>query len=521
MPGPIRYCFVHDGVPERWIPSRPVALLLFGCALLGVVLVLVATAKYGIGHHSDSSRYVSAARSVVANQGLVEYTGEPYVAGGPMYPMLLALGLAFGAEPLAFARWLHALGFGLVIVLAGVWLKRVTAQPVLWAVGVLLVMTSGELFDQATTALTDLTFIVLTIASLMLLETSIATRKRRIVLLAATLAAGAWLTRYIGVALVMTGGLLLALFPHARRPLARFMDATAFVLLGSLPMAWWLVRNHLASGTTTGVRARPLHTFTDFLRATLEAVGSSFVPPHVGPAMRVVGGGVLVLCALAVLVWAWRGATLPQRPRLFIAGADVAASVAAAFVLVYLAVLVALGTVSQFSYSAVRYVAPAVVPSIVVIVTVGSAAMEWLRLRRSRVLTVGVLAALGVLLVWPVWRLQGWVRYARAHGAGGYASDQWQHSELVRAARALGPTARVYTNEPNLLYFLAGLTAPQWTPGHDHPTAPLDPRTALRRFADSVDVREPAYVVMFAQSPVDTRTTMTATSSASFSTWST
>src|SRR5207249_11569552 len=61
-----------------------------------------------------------------------------------------------------------------------------------------------------------------------------------------------------------------------------------------------------------------------------------------------------------------------------------------------------------------------------------------------------------LLLILPILSTTKDVRAATAHGAGGYASDAWMRSGLVRYLRAHPISGEVYTNEPAATYLFLG-----------------------------------------------------------------
>ena len=67
----------------------------------------------------------------------------------------------------------------------------------------------------------------------------------------------ACLTRYIGVALVPAGILVIMLAPGANFR-TRFTRATGFAVLSLAPLGFWLVRNYQQAGTLSGNRFHPV-----------------------------------------------------------------------------------------------------------------------------------------------------------------------------------------------------------------------------------------------------------------------
>jgi len=56
-----------------------------------MIIVLLATSKYGIGMFPDSVKYISAARNLLIGVGLVTFDGHPMTLHAPFYPLILSL----------------------------------------------------------------------------------------------------------------------------------------------------------------------------------------------------------------------------------------------------------------------------------------------------------------------------------------------------------------------------------------------------------------------------------------------
>ena len=472
-------------------------LLLAVAAVTSALLVLLATSKYGIAYHSDSARYVSVSKSLLAGTGFTEYTGEPYVAGGPLYPAVLAIGSILRIHPLVTARYLHAGLFAVTIVIGGAWLSRLRPPLILWLLGLVLIVTSAELMDLATNALTDMLFAACTVYSLSLLDRFLRDSKIRWLVLASIVASLACLTRYIGITIVMTGVAVLLVASPSQTFRVRIREAGIFATIASLPTGIWVLRNYLLSSTATGKRFAPFHTFTDFASSAVDVIGLWFLPMWVPRAARLLLGGWIVLFLCLGLVLAARHILERRRTREEPSPDTPAILVAAAFCVLYLVFLVVSGSKSFFSSSAARYTAPVVVPAAVVLIGLMCRifSIEWRR--RTYWWPNAGYAAAALLAIWPTRFLVGRIAYAMREGAGGYASTRWATSDVIRHLRAHPPRGEVFTNEPNALYFLGRVPSPRWIPAHGTPYSPITSDEALDQLRDSVTKHQGGMVVRF------------------------
>jgi hypothetical protein len=460
--------------------------------------VLLATSKYGVAAISDSAAYVSAARNVAEGRGFTEWNGDPYVMWPPLYPALLAVFEFVGVDALVAARWINAALLAAVAVIAGFALRQLTGETTFPAVIALSIAVAPALLDTAIAAMSEPLFISLVLACLVVLARHLKYPTACTLLVAATLAALAWLTRYAGFALVATGCVLL-LARRGRPFAASLSDATVFGAIASAPMIAWLTRNYLVARTTTGVRVESPYTFAYLAELAVQRIGQWFLPPRLGPVGTAVLGAAVIGVAVGVLVMVSVrpvrvGAT---RPRWWEASRERAAVVFAAFILIYVSSVTLVLSLSFATDDPKRLLAPALPPTLMLL---GIASTVASRRRQRPWIVVGLSAAL--LVVWPSRYAVGAVTYARRNGAGGIASDRWRQSDTMNHLRERDSTrqwgeAVIYSNEPTAVYLLAGMRSVYWLPPHDYPYSPVPARVALETFARELPKREPTYIVLF------------------------
>ncbi len=227
-------------------------VIIAGLALTGALTVLLAT-RFGIGVTPDSTVYLEAARNLAQGPGLVVFTGkslEPQrlTHYPPLYPVALALGLGIGESVEGVARWLTAILFGANIFLVGFLLASM-ARSSFWlpVVGALLALTAPDLLQAHSSALSEPLYMLLLLTGLLFLDRYLEKRSIPLLLGAACALALSVLTRYVGVAAIMTG--VAALLILGRTKLRhKLIAGTIFGILAGAPMFFWALRNHLATG---------------------------------------------------------------------------------------------------------------------------------------------------------------------------------------------------------------------------------------------------------------------------------
>ena len=258
----------------RWRPDR-FTLALAVLALLGVALILARQVNYGVRIGADSIHYISVARHLLEGEGFGQLTNkEPYLHWPPLYPILLAAASLFIFDPLNVAGPLNAAIFGLTIFVAGHYLRqRIHSRfLILWAC--LAILFSIPLPSVAYIAMSEAPFTLFIILSLLHTDYFLHQGKRSSLLWAAVFTALACLTRYIGLTLPM---IIVPLLLFQRNHRAHAQDEVhrsiyTYTLISVFPVALWILRNLLISGSPIGYRYSAnmtLPNLLDFMLNTL------------------------------------------------------------------------------------------------------------------------------------------------------------------------------------------------------------------------------------------------------------
>ncbi|MGE5248717.1 MAG: hypothetical protein ACM3QS_00760, partial [Bacteroidota bacterium] len=236
------------------ITSRRYHLLLLLLALLGLVLVIITTWKYGAGVSSDAVRAMSTAEGLLAGKGFVDFVGSAYVLWPPLYPLVLAgLRLVTGLDVFHAAWYLNAALFPVNIWLWGKWFERVLpGRPGYALAASAAALLSSSMLRIYANVASDPLFVTLMILFFFAAAEHLQTGSGRSLWWLFVLAGLAMLQRYLGMVLLGVGAVVV-MVRDGRRGIPR-MVAPAFV--GALPIAAWLfVHNYLGFGTFFGTRA--------------------------------------------------------------------------------------------------------------------------------------------------------------------------------------------------------------------------------------------------------------------------
>jgi 4-amino-4-deoxy-L-arabinose transferase-like glycosyltransferase len=353
-------------------------------------------------------------------------------------------------DPLASARLINALLFGLTIYVSGclIW-SQLTQAPVYAWLGTAAVLASPALFGISVMAYTEPLFVFLTVLFLLGLEFWIRNQKRlwsAVLVLAAALAC---MTRYAGITLVLTGGLTILLLDRERWK-RRIVHAVVFGLLSILPVSLWMVRNLTVSGTLFGTRSPAAYGLIQILRVAFSTFTSWYVPQAI-----LASRALLFILALAIGFLA--GFRLGgERPgmRALRAGLGRVAPLLL-FSLIYLAFMVLSSLLADVAPLDDRLLSPVYVPVTLLMLLLARELLlplgQGFSQRFPNVLAV-VLVGLWLLL--PLRGLRSSLLTGLKEGWG-YSGRVWRDSPIVQylGREPLLASGTVYSNGPDVLYF--------------------------------------------------------------------
>ncbi len=451
-------------------------------ALIGVVMVIVATAPHGAGVTSDTASYFAVADHLLAGDGFTRYDGEPYSSWPPLFPMLLAGGQALAMENAAAARWMGALVFGLIVFVASRWSLRNLESRFLALVASLLFLFAYPVLRVSLMAWTEPLFVLLSTIFLILLAQD--PRERRPIhflwlVLTATLA---WLDRYVGITLVGTGFIILLLEKEDRLP-RNLGRAVLFGFLSTLLPLTWIIRNLALTGAPAGERSPSTFSFIFNLRSALKQTGWWFIPERLGGTISTLG----LLLVVAILIWVglrWRRNGEGPRRDLRIFGL---------FTLIYVSFL--LYTSSRYAFEVIqsRYLIPLYPPLFFMLFR----SLDPLMVQARKSLVVKVVAViLGIWLLYPAAQSAVVVKQARDNGLINYSRPAWRASDLAMSMAESAPEGLLFSNQAEALYVLAKVSAHRSPRTTYHPTS----KTAtgeLDSFAEHLVGEEPVYLIWF------------------------
>jgi hypothetical protein len=437
-----------SGAPNWRVLSR-----IYILAIIGAVFIIVSTSRYGAGVSPDSVDYIATARNLIKGAGFTNYDGSPTVMWPPLYPALLALtGGISGIDPARVAQVLNALVFGLIVYVGGVLTHKHISYTSLFAfLGTLALLSSSTLFDVSVMAWTEPIFILWVLLSLILIDTYLVKRDIPSLTLLSTAISLASLTRYLGVTLILWGGLIILLF-SLNSLKNKIIHLALFTIIAALPLGLWLFRNYAISGTLFGDRASSTFTLSQNISLMFNSLMDWYVPTKfIGRSyiLLITGLGAGFLTGISLIThWqSWKAKLRHASPIIL-------------FVVIYAGFLLITTTVSANDQIGSRLLSPVFVPlTLLLLIFILSLAETYTKRLSKNILNSILLLSLGIWLIYPI---RSTIRSAiRLFPSGqGYASKAWLGSETVQYLLqhpVLTSGCSFYTNDPRAAYYLAHL----------------------------------------------------------------
>ena len=392
-------------------------------AAAGFFIIYLFTRHNGIGICPDAVIYTTGAENLITNGSFTDFKHEPIIDFPAFYSIFLA-GISWitGSKIIAFAPYLNAFLFALVIFLAGNIMERFEFRSKWYKAAALsCIVLSPGLLEVYSMMWSETLFILFIMFFVMAMHRYLQSNSKKALIAAAVITALACITRYVGITIIATGGILI-LFNSKLSFRKRFIDGMIFFIIGSSLFAINLYRNYQLSGTLTGDR---LPSVTPLITNIHHAgvVFSNWLPFANGNYAMTI---VLTIGMIAILIMICLKQFLKHRR---IANYE---SIAAFFALFYVSFMIVTATLSRFETLNSRFISP---PFIFLVWSVSSWLVPFFQ-RMKMPAKKWSLSALGiVMLLGFQWNqlaadAETWDGVKDA-GIPGYTEDGWTRSETV------------------------------------------------------------------------------------------
>ena len=422
-------------------------------ALAGCILIYVFTSTNGVGISPDSIVYMSTARNLCNGLGFYEFTGYPMVDFPVFYPTFLSIILFISrSDVLVFAPVVNGILFGSVVFLSGYILQKfvIAYRWYKWLI-LSIIILSPSLIEIYSMLWSETLFIFFTLLFFLAFKNYYRYHSLASLLLVAFVTALAFLTRYAGITLIGTGGLLLLVNVTSgwRKKITHLL---IFSIVSISLVLLNLLRNAALTDTLTGKRQLGI---TPFYK-NVEYVGSVYsdwlavFENHYQFAA--------LLCILALFVFS----VLFLLQNFSMDHYHSYEKILTAFFIVYSAFILISATLSRYETINNRLLSPAYIPFII-----GCSYLfpGWLNMIKQpwkkMLLVAGLLLLFFSIQFKQIQSDLSFFQDIKEDGIPGYAETFWQTSPVVQLMRSdtllQRHSNRFYSNQNHAVYFFTGL----------------------------------------------------------------
>jgi len=420
----------------------------------GVVLWIHTPYSSGVTH--DSLFYLTTADNIAQGEGAFWSNGQgqlkPLTHFPPLYPLTLALLLKSGLSVDMAARLLGSALYAANLILIGIFIFQFTQQILPAVIGALFIGTSPAFLWLNLQVLSEPLFFLTALSGLAVLSMYASQPDRRLLVLAALLAAAGGLSRYAGASLIVTGAVGLFILVN-NKATDRVKISASFGLIASGPVLVWAVRNLIRSGSFSN-RTPMFHPVNaDNLRQFLDVIFNWFWPGIHSHWMEI---GLLFGLFALFTVFAVRN--LHHRRAYIRAGASFVL-LNLIFVIVYCSAIVVSLTFFDASTRVDDRILSPVFLSVVLSGLITMANSLPTGMRWAGAIALSLLLIIGP---WPdmLRDSAGKLEFMRESGYG-FASRGWRNSEAIEWIRNLDGDPTLATDEAMAVYYLSGVPAIQ------------------------------------------------------------
>lgn len=448
-------------------------------AIIGFYVIQLFTSYSGIGISPDSIMYASTANNIQAHGSLITYNKTPLVFFPVFYPFFLAvIQFISRSEPIAIGAIINSFLFAGVIFVTGWMLSKFVAHSPIYKWLILIaIILSPALLQIYTFLWSETLFILEVMFFIAAYHYYLQKHSTKRLFLVALVAAIGCITRYAGVTLIGTGGLLLLLdnkltIPDKVKHISLFSIVSSSLLLANLTY------NRLTAGLSTGTREPSI---TPFFK-NMYYVGTVIVDwgslGDKADNFAIPIASFVLLALIVVLLWKAFKGRINSYENIFIA-----------FAVVYGAFIVLSATISRYEQINSRLLAPMFIP---LLVSCTSWVPDVLTVIKSKTKYVLAGIAIVLMLAFEYFTLRlDMQRYDSESGYGipGYADDDWNKSPFVEYLRAhkhiFKPDIPIYTDADEAVYIFTEMQSQ------------LIPHTFFQKDVDKFYVKKRFYLIWF------------------------
>jgi hypothetical protein len=422
-------------------------------AIAGFIAIHIYTKYSGIGISPDSIMYASTARNIYEHGSLLTFNGSPLVFFPVFYPFFLSIVLFISrVDTVTAAPVLNGLLFAAVIFTSGYIVSKFKANSLIykWLILIALVL-SPALLEIYTYLWSETLFILEIMLFVLAYRNYMLKHTLNSLFLVSALVAISCITRYAGVTLIGTGGLML-LFDKELTIRKRIQHVLIFGFSSISLLVLNLIKNRLSTGLSTGTREPAVTPLSKNLYYAGTVMCDWMGLPNTMYPYAIAIACIILLSLVALLIWKAYNGKLNTIENIVV--------MFAAFYGIFIPVL---ASVSRFEPLNSRLLSPMFVCLLIACTSWVPDILKGLNLKKQIIFAIPF-----VVLMLAFEYSTGATDYQRYddegdYGVPGYTDDDWNTSKFITFLKThkdiYKPGVPKYSDADEAVYFFTGTTA--------------------------------------------------------------
>jgi len=422
-------------------------------AIVGFIAIHLYTKYSGVGISPDSIMYASTAHNIYTHGSLLTFNGTPLVFFPVFYPFFLSIVLFISrVDTITTAPILNGLLFASVIFVSGYIISKFKTNSLIykWLILIAIILSPG-LLEVYTYLWSETLFILEVMLFVLAYRNYMLKHTMSSLIMVSVLVAISCITRYAGVTLIGTGGLML-LLDNQLVIRKKIVHVLIFGFVSISLLVGNLILNRLSTGLSTGTREPAITP----LSQNLYYEGTVFCDwvglPHSAYPYGIAVACLVLLFLVALLVW-----------KAFTKRINTTENIVIMFAAFYGIFIPALASVSRFEMLNSRLLSPMIICLLIGLTSWVADMLSGLKLSKQALFAIPFVA----LMLASEYSLSA-VDYQRYddendYGVPGYSDDDWNKAQFVPFLKAhkniYKPGVPIYTDADDAVYFFTGATS--------------------------------------------------------------
>ncbi|MDB5032004.1 hypothetical protein [Mucilaginibacter sp.] len=420
-------------------------------AIVGFYAVHLFTKYSGVGISPDSIMYASTATNIQAHGSLITFNETPLVFFPVFYPFFLGvIQFISRIDPITAGPVINACLFASVIFVSGWMLSKFIAHSNIYKWLILIaIILSPALLEIYSFLWSETLFILEVMLFILAYHHYLQKHTTKALVLVALVAAISCITRYAGITLIATGGLLLLLDNKLTIPV-KIKHICLFSLTSSSLLISNLVFNRLTVGLSTGTREPSITPLNENLYYTGTVFNDWGALGNFADHYAIPVTAIIILALIALLVW-----------KVYKGKINSYENVVIAFTIVYGLFIILLATFSRFERINSRLLSPMFIPLLISCTSWVPDILAIIK-NKSRYVLAGMAIVLMLAFEYSTLKID-LDRYddEMDYGVPGYSDDSWNKSEFIKYLKAhktmFKPGIPIYTDANEAVYLFTGM----------------------------------------------------------------